>query len=40
VTELERAAIEQSQYEARAAWYRRQLVLESKLGAMLARVVA
>jgi len=38
VTDLERATIEQSQSEARAAWYRRQLVLESRLGAMLLRV--
>jgi len=40
VTELERASIEQSQSEARAVWYRRQLVLEARLGAMLARVAA
>jgi hypothetical protein len=38
VTELERVTIEQSQSEARAAWYRRQLVLEARLGAMLARL--
>jgi hypothetical protein len=35
VTDLERVSIERSQIEARAAWYRRQLILESRLGAML-----
>ena len=38
VTDLEHARIEASQQELRAAWYRRQLVLESRLGAMLLRV--
>ena len=38
VTDLEAARRSELQSEARAAWYRRQLVLESKLGAMLARV--
>lgn len=38
VTDLERVNGELSQLEARAAWYRRQLVLEARLGAMLARV--
>lgn len=34
-SQAEQAAVEQSRAEARAAWYRRQLVLESRLGAML-----
>jgi hypothetical protein len=38
--DLECAHFEQSQSEARAAWYRRQLVLESRLGAMFARITA
>lgn len=38
VTELERAQLELSQAEARAAFYRRQLILESRLGAMLLRL--
>ena len=38
VTDLERAHIEQSQAEERATWYRRQLVLESRYGAMLERM--
>jgi hypothetical protein len=40
VTELEAARLSESQNEARAAWYRRQLVLESRFGAMLARIAA
>jgi hypothetical protein len=38
VTDLEAAHRGESQSEARAAWYRRQLVLESRLGAMLGRI--
>jgi len=38
--ELARAESEKEKAEALAAWYRRQLVLESRLGAMLARLVA
>lgn len=37
-SQAERAAVEQSRAEQRAEWYRRQLVLESKLGAMLGRL--
>jgi hypothetical protein len=40
VTELERAQLKESLAIERAAWYRRQLVLESRLGAMLARLAA
>jgi hypothetical protein len=40
VTDLERATLEQSQTEARAAWYHRQLILESRFGAMLARLIS
>jgi len=39
VTDLERVSIERSQLEVRAAWYRRQLVLESRWAAMLARII-
>jgi hypothetical protein len=38
VTDLVAAHRGESQAEARAAWYRRQLVLEARLGAMLLRV--
>ena len=34
VTDLELVTVELSQLEARALWYRRQLVLEARLGAM------
>jgi hypothetical protein len=40
VTDLGRVSLELSRLEARAAWYHRQLVLESRLGAMLARLAA
>jgi hypothetical protein len=40
VTDLARANLDQSRAEARAAWYRRQLILESRLGAMLGRLAA
>lgn len=38
--ELERAQAAQEAAEARAEWYRHQLVLESRLGAMLGRLAA
>ena len=37
-TDLERVTLEASQLEARVTWYRRQLILEARLGAMLARL--
>jgi hypothetical protein len=40
VTDLERVSLELSQIEARAAWYRRQLVLEARLGSLLGRITA
>ena len=38
--DLERATLELAQTEARAVWYRRQLVLEARLGAMFERIAA
>lgn len=38
--EIERAQAEQDAAQARAAWYRSQLVLESTHGAMLARITS
>lgn len=38
--DIERARAAEDAAEQRAAWYRRQLILESRIGAMLARFTA